>query len=96
MSATQALVPLMALLYTSCDDVSIILAQILTRTLENQGVDGSWGQGSFEITAYSVLTLLSITKVPWIGSLCQEAFQAAEKGKDFLRQERRWLIIHLG
>ncbi|KAK3934391.1 hypothetical protein QBC46DRAFT_427605 [Diplogelasinospora grovesii] len=54
-----------------CNQIPIVLFQILIRTLQTQSPDGSWGfplssgTASREITAYAVLTLKSISSLPW-------------------------------
>jgi len=64
--------------------IPIVLAQILTRTIQCQSEDGSWSQGSCEVTAYSVLTLTALSSIPWTNSLLAEILSAIELGRRFL------------
>ena len=63
-----------------------LLIQILMRTLQSQGHDGSWGNQACEITAYSLLTLRSISSTPWGALLHPEISNALERGSIFLRR----------
>ena len=49
-----------------------ILLQIVIRTLHAQNSDGSWGLiGTCEETAYGILTLCSMSNLPWVSINCQ-------------------------
>ena len=66
--------------------VSIVLTQIHSRVLLQQEPGGSWGNESPEVTAYAVLTMLTLTKVPWFTATQTEMAQVIAEGKSFLRQ----------
>ena len=65
--------------------VSVVLAQILTKLMQSQSLDGSWGKESSEITAYATLTLLSLRELQWIDCVRQDLTQAIERGRGFIR-----------
>ncbi|KAI1127673.1 hypothetical protein F5Y10DRAFT_191325 [Nemania abortiva] len=62
-----------------------------------QGVDGSW-DGICEVTAYCVLTLSFLTKLPWIRSeadIIERIRASMEAGKSYLMTQRaRWGVGH--
>lgn len=72
----------------TCQMIPLVLARTLTRTLQSQAVNGSWGQDSSEITAYAILTLVSLAELAWIDTLRPELGHAIEKGKHFLNDHR--------
>lgn len=73
------------------DQVSVILMQILVRTLQTRSSDGSWGEGSLEVTAYAVLTLSSLASIPWARPIMPSIEQALEAGKRLLKQNvHKW------
>ncbi|KAF2661052.1 Ent-kaurene synthase [Lophiostoma macrostomum CBS 122681] len=67
-------------------DVPLVLVQVLSRTLIAQDrPSGSWGRKSHEISAYCILTLLELSKVPAMSKLVMKDLQdAVRKGRDFL------------
>lgn len=65
--------------------VSVVLAQILTKTMQRQNFDGSWGEQSPETTAYATLTLLSFAELQWTDCVRQDLAQSIEKGRAFIR-----------
>ena len=74
-----------------CHRISLVLAQILSCTLLNQQKSGSWGSGSCEITAYSILTLKDLLSVPFLSSMAHEISTAIEAGRQYLVINRgRW------
>jgi len=73
------------------DRVSLVLVQILSRTLLNQQHNSSWGSGSCEITAYGILTLKSLVSIPFISSMNSEISAAMETGRQYLlMNHNRW------
>ena len=75
-----------------CKRVPLVLTQILGRTMQSQESDGSWEHGSCEITAYAVLTLVSLVGIPWMTDFRKSHITPAiEKGKGYLRENHhRW------
>ncbi|KAI5925012.1 Ent-kaurene synthase [Camillea tinctor] len=71
------------------DQIPPILLQILVDTLQTQSTKkGSW-DNICEVTAYAVLTLSSLARLPWIYSLHQEEITTSiKKGKSFLEANR--------
>ncbi|CAL8578037.1 hypothetical protein XPA_003839 [Xanthoria parietina] len=71
--------------------VPLALIQILHRTLQSQHSDGSFGALSCESTAYAVLTLTSISSLPWFDALQPDITSAIESGQQFLaNREMDW------
>jgi len=68
------------------DQVPLVLFQILIRTLQKQSSDGSWGLRvpSREITAYAVLTLKTLSPLPWLAHFRSRLQSAIKKGSTFL------------
>ena len=68
------------------DQVPLVLFQILIRTLEKQSSDGSWGLRvpSREITAYAVLTLKTLSSLPWLAHFKFQLQNAIKRGSTFL------------
>ena len=68
------------------DQVPLVLFQILIRTLEKQSLCGSWGLivPSREITAYAVLTLKTLSSLPWLAHFKPQAQSAIKRGSSFL------------
>ena len=68
------------------DQVPLVLFQILIRTLEKQSSDGSWGLRvpSREITAYAVLTLKTLSSLPWLAHFKFQLQAAIRRGSTFL------------
>lgn len=69
---------------TAIRDVPLILMQILRRLLQRQSPDGSWGQGSSEITAYGVLGLGAICSTQEFNSLNPIVRDALQRAQHFL------------
>ena len=65
--------------------MSVVLAQVLTKTMQSQNLDGSWGKESSEITAYATLTLSSLMELQWTDCVRQDLTQAIERGRGFIR-----------
>ena len=73
------------------DQVPVVLMQMAIRTLHTQSSDGSWAEGSLEVTAYAVLTLASIASLPWMRPLLPYIEQAFKARKKLLMQNsHRW------
>ena len=74
------------------DRVPVVLLEIITRTLEGQNSNGSWGsKSSCEVTAYAVITLASVSSFPVFSSLELQITSAIEAGRWFLSQSvERW------
>ncbi|OCK76819.1 hypothetical protein K432DRAFT_264366, partial [Lepidopterella palustris CBS 459.81] len=66
------------------DKILIILVQILSRTLLGQEDQGSWANGSHEVTAYAVLTLIELSSLPYSLRLKDAISIAISKGQQFL------------
>lgn len=72
--------------------IPMTLTQILGRTMRAQGPDGSWQHGSCEVTAYAILTLTSLSALPWITRIRElRVDEAIQSAKVFLSANRhRW------
>ncbi|QKX63437.1 uncharacterized protein TRUGW13939_10607 [Talaromyces rugulosus] len=64
-------------------DISIVLSQLFSKTLLRQCEDGSWGN-SVERTAYSVLLLAYILRLPWPLPLRELACASLLRGRNYL------------
>lgn len=64
--------------------VPTVLVQILHRTILLQSSDGSWGQSSYEPTAYAILTLISISSLPWFDAVQDSITRAITSGQQYL------------
>ena len=83
------------------DQVPLVLFQILIRSLQKQASDGSWGLKlpSREITAYAVLTLKTLSALPFLAHFRSRLQKAIRKGSAFLlikydewdREEYLWV-----
>ena len=71
---------------TLADRIPIVLFQILDRTLRSQSLDGSWGNGSPEISAYAILTLIHLSPLRQWTALQTETEAAITSGQSFLRK----------
>jgi hypothetical protein len=72
-----------------CNQVPLVLLQILHRTLHWQNWDGSWGENaSYEGSAYAILTLVDASLFPWTEPLDAQVSIAISKGHKFLKQSR--------
>ena len=68
----------------------ICLYQALTRTMQDQNANGSWGcQPHCEATAYAVLTLSRLARFPSAPRVKAQLVQAVEKGRQFLADNFR-------
>ncbi len=73
------------------DRVPVVLIQIIIRTLQTQSSDGTWAEGSLEVSAYAVLTLSSTASLPWARPILPYFEQALEAGKKVLIQNvHKW------
>jgi hypothetical protein len=63
------------------------LLDILRKTMESQGNDGSW-EAKREVTAYAILTLEPLLSLPWIDFLRPEGIACMFRGKAYLEQNR--------
>lgn len=73
------------------EQIPIVLTQILFRTLQLQSFDGSWcfnDKPSREITAYAVLTLKSLSSLPWLAEFQPRVQAAIEHGSAYLAANR--------
>lgn len=66
------------------DKVIISLFQTLTRTLQTQNSNGSWGSGGCETTAYAVITLARLSSLSAAPRVRLQVTQAVENGRKFL------------
>ena len=64
--------------------VPTVLVQILHRTLLLQCSDGSWGQSSYEPTAYAILTLINISSLSWFDATQYSITLAIRHGQQYL------------
>ena len=64
----------------------IVLFQILTRTLQSQNEDGSWGKtGNREETAYALLTLANVDSLPFVTPIAGQIESAISLGRKYLK-----------
>ena len=69
------------------DRIPVVLIGVLIQTLQSQNPDGSWGSvASGEQTAYAVMTLASISSLPWFKQFQHQLKTAIDRGRDFIRQ----------
>ncbi|KAL9072527.1 MAG: hypothetical protein Q9161_003539 [Pseudevernia consocians] len=61
-----------------------MLFQVLTRVLQVQNVDGSWGNRQAEPTAYAILMLIRLQSLPIVKPLQSHIDSAVKKGREFL------------
>ena len=66
------------------DKVMISLFQASTRALQTQGANGSWGNGSCEITAYTIISLSRLSMLSSAPKMKMQVSQAIENGRKFL------------
>ncbi|KAJ5636931.1 Ent-kaurene synthase [Penicillium longicatenatum] len=64
-------------------EVPIVLCQLLAKTVSRQADNGSWAN-SVEQTAYSILLLAYILKLPWPMSLRETAQASLDMGRSYL------------
>jgi hypothetical protein len=66
--------------------IMIVLFQILSRTLQQQNEDGSWGAlGSREETAYAIITLSNVDSLPFVRPVAAQIELAVSRGRKYLR-----------
>ena len=69
------------------DKVSIVLFQTLTRTMQTQNPDGSWGNShSCEETSYAILTLSNLASLPCAESMLPWIESGIENGRTFVSE----------
>lgn len=61
----------------------VALCRVLSRTLHQQRVDGSWAS-SIEVTAYSILTVVQCLCLPWDTELRQSLIECVSHGRNFI------------
>ena len=72
------------------DKTFICLYQVLTRTLQEQNADGSWGRHQrCETTAYALLTLIKLATLSSAPRVKAQVIQAIGKGRQFLADNFR-------
>ena len=69
--------------------VIICLFQALTRTLQTQKSNGSWGSGGCETTAYAIITLARLFSLTSAPRVKLQLTQAIENGRKFLSKNFR-------
>lgn len=86
----KGLVPILDDLVTR-DKVFVCLFQALTRTMQTQNPDGSWGHRSqrCETTAYACLTLAKLSSFSSAPRIKLQLGQARDHGRNFLRKNFR-------
>ena len=71
------------------DKVIISLFQALTRTLQSQNVDGSWGSGPrCETTAYALVTLAKLASLSSAPRVKMQMILAIKNGREYLSKVR--------
>jgi hypothetical protein len=70
------------------EQIPVILLDILIKTLESQTLDGSW-DNKHEVTAYAILTLTPILRLPWIQNNKTDIASAINNGKLYLNNHRQ-------
>lgn len=66
--------------------VMVVLFQILSRTLQHQNENGSWGpQGSREETAYAILILANVDSLPFVTPVAGQIESAISRGRRYLK-----------
>ena len=66
------------------DKVTISLFQALTRLLQTQNANGSWGDGGSEVSAYAVIALVKLSPLSSAPKLKARTAQAIENGRKYL------------
>ena len=74
----------------------IIIVQMLAKVLSSQNGDGSWGpKGCSETTAYAILALIAMAKLPHVRILKMEIVHSIESGRQILSMTRdSWAKSH--
>ncbi|ORY11849.1 hypothetical protein BCR34DRAFT_483610 [Clohesyomyces aquaticus] len=67
--------------------IPVILLDMALRTLDGQADDGSWDH-KHEVTAYAMLTLSSLLRLPWLSSQAPEILARLVKGQEYLHRRR--------
>jgi len=67
--------------------VPIVLMDILIRTLDRQSSNGSWDSLN-EVTAYALITLAYLSRVPWFQSIETEVADRIKQAREFLTRNR--------
>ncbi|KAF2228427.1 hypothetical protein EV356DRAFT_562567 [Viridothelium virens] len=71
--------------------VPTALVQVLSQAMRNQSADGSWGDGSCEISAYAIMAIISASQIPLPPTLKQACIDSATRGRRFLSlQKELW------
>ena len=66
--------------------VMVVLFQILSRTLQQQNEDGSWGvRGSREETSYAIITLANVDSLPFVTPVAGQIESAISRGRKYLK-----------
>lgn len=63
-------------------EISLILTQVLIRTLYWQNKDGSWGQ-SCETSSFALLTLINSSSFPWSQKMVSKVMEAVQKCQEY-------------
>lgn len=95
MLASQALIRLLHLYESAIIEVPetllqvkvmVVLFQILSRILQQQNEDGSWGSiKSREETAYAIITLANVDSLPFVAPIAGQIEVAISRGRKFLK-----------
>ncbi|KAL9062272.1 MAG: hypothetical protein Q9157_009069, partial [Trypethelium eluteriae] len=59
--------------------VPTALVQVLSQAMRNQSADGSWGDGSCEISAYAIMAIISASQIPLPPTLKQACIDSATR-----------------
>lgn len=66
--------------------VMVVLFQIMSRVLQHQNEDGSWGTlGSREETSYAILTLANVSSLPFLNPVAGQIESSVSRGRKYLK-----------
>jgi hypothetical protein len=71
---------------TPREKVPLVLFKALKHIASKQEEDGSWENSSAEPTAYAVITIAHLIRLPWHPSVMAHAETALHKGRQYLEQ----------
>jgi hypothetical protein len=71
---------------TARDKVPTVLFQALKYICSKQDEDGSWESSSVEPTAYAIITIAHLVRLPWHPSVMAHAKTALQEGRQYLQQ----------
>lgn len=72
------------------EKIPVIIFDIILRILDNQEDDGSWSRQR-EPTAYAMLAMSALCRLPWVESFAPEILSRVKKGSEYLsRSQDLW------